>query len=196
MDPRIRRTKASIVNAFIQLRAKKPLEKITIRELTQLAGINKATFYLHYQDIYDLSHQLETEMIQSILGGIQHPEYFLTAPARFTQELHGAILGQGALLRIVFPESQSLLLADRLEQGLLDYLEEHYPDQWDSTGSQQARVILSYMVYGSYFAYIRHPQEPDIVNTVSEISETILRHYRGQAETTGENGDTMWKSPL
>ena len=39
MDPRIRRTKASIVNAFIQLRAKKPLEKITIRELTQLAGI-------------------------------------------------------------------------------------------------------------------------------------------------------------
>lgn len=196
MDPRIRRTKASIVNAFIQLRAKKPLEKITIRELTQLAGINKATFYLHYQDIYDLSHQLETEMIQSILEGIQHPEYFLTAPARFTQELHGAILGQGALLRIVFPESQSLLLADRLEQGLLDYLEEHYPDQWDSTGSQQARVILSYMVYGSYFAYIRHPQEPDIVNTVSEISETILRHYRGQAETTGENGDTMWKSLL
>lgn len=196
MDPRIRRTKASIVNAFIQLRAKKPLEKITIRELTQLAGINKATFYLHYQDIYDLSHQLETEMIQSILGGIQHPEYFLTAPARFTQELHGAILGQGALLRIVFPESQSLLLADRLEQGLLDYLEEHYPDQWDSTGSQQARVILSYMVYGSYFAYIRHPQEPNIVNTVSEISETILRHYRGQAETTGENGDTMWKSLL
>lgn len=139
MDPRIRRTKASIVNAFIQLRAKKPLEKITIRELTQLAGINKATFYLHYQDIYDLSHQLETEMIQSILGGIQHPEYFLTAPARFTQELHSAILGQGALLRIVFPESQSLLLADRLEQGLLDYLEEHYPDQWDSTGSQQDR---------------------------------------------------------
>ena len=196
MDPRIRRTKASIVNAFIQLRAKKPLEKITIRELTQLAGINKATFYLHYQDIYDLSHQLETEMIQSILGGIQHPEYFLTAPARFTQELHSAILGQGALLRIVFPESQSLLLADRLEQGLLDYLEEHYPDQWDSTDSQQARVILSYMVYGSYFAYIRHPQEPDIVNTVSEISETILRHYRGQAETTGENGDTMWKSLL
>ena len=196
MDPRIRRTKASIVNAFIQLRAKKPLEKITIRELTQLAGINKATFYLHYQDIYDLSHQLETEMIQSILGGIQHPEYFLTAPARFTQELHGAILGQGALLRIVFPESQSLLLADRLEQGLLDYLEEHYPDQWDSTGSQQARVILSYMVYGSYFAYIRHPQEPDIVNTVSEVSETILRHYRGQAETTGENGDTMWKGLL
>ena len=196
MDPRIRRTKASIVNAFIQLRAKKPLEKITIRELTQLAGINKATFYLHYQDIYDLSHQLETEMIQSILGGIQHPECFLTAPARFTQELHSAILGQGALLRIVFPESQSLLLADRLEQGLLDYLEEHYPDQWDSTGSQQARVILSYMVYGSYFAYIRHPQEPDIVNTVSEISETILRHNRGQAVTTGLKRDTMMEGPL
>ena len=61
MDLRKQRTKNSIINAFIQLRAKKPLEKITVTELAELAYINKATFYTYYQDIYDLSEQLETE---------------------------------------------------------------------------------------------------------------------------------------
>ena len=42
-------------NAFLQLRAKKDLERISVKELTQLAEVSKATFYLHYRDIYDLS---------------------------------------------------------------------------------------------------------------------------------------------
>ena len=54
MDLRIQKTKNSIFSAFIELRAAKPLEKITIRELTQKANISKQTFYLHFKDIYDL----------------------------------------------------------------------------------------------------------------------------------------------
>ncbi|MBR3282470.1 MAG: TetR/AcrR family transcriptional regulator [Ruminococcus sp.] len=45
MDMRIEKTRRSIINAFLQLRAKKPLEKITVKELSALAEINKATFY-------------------------------------------------------------------------------------------------------------------------------------------------------
>ena len=55
MDLRTERTKRSIINAFLELRSQKPLEKITVKELSELAFINKATFYTHYQDIYDLS---------------------------------------------------------------------------------------------------------------------------------------------
>lgn len=49
MDLRKQRTKNSIINAFIQLRASKPLEKITVKELAELAYINKATL-LHTQN--------------------------------------------------------------------------------------------------------------------------------------------------
>ena len=55
MDLREKKTKRNIRNAFIELRAKKPLERISIKELAELAEISKATFYLHYKDIYDLS---------------------------------------------------------------------------------------------------------------------------------------------
>lgn len=54
MDRREIKTKRSIKNAFLKLRSKKEIEQITIRELAEEAEISKATFYLHYRDIYDL----------------------------------------------------------------------------------------------------------------------------------------------
>ena len=48
MDLRIEKTRQSIVNAFIALRSRKPLEKITVKELCEKAQINKSTFYFHY----------------------------------------------------------------------------------------------------------------------------------------------------
>lgn len=53
MDRRIQRTRNSLFSAFIELRAVKPVEKITVKELTEKANISKQTFYLHFQDIYD-----------------------------------------------------------------------------------------------------------------------------------------------
>ncbi|MCD7842055.1 MAG: hypothetical protein LUG56_06245 [Lachnospiraceae bacterium] len=45
MDIRIKKTKESITNAFLELRSRKPLEKITVKELCEKAMINKSTFY-------------------------------------------------------------------------------------------------------------------------------------------------------
>ena len=87
MDLRKQRTKNSIINAFIQLRTKKPLEKITVKELAELAYINKATFYTYYQDIYDLSEQLEDEAITNMLNDIPHPEYLITNPEQSVKML-------------------------------------------------------------------------------------------------------------
>lgn len=59
MDLRIQKTRAAIKSAFLELRRKKPIEKITVTELAKLAEINKATFYLHYSDIYSLADEME-----------------------------------------------------------------------------------------------------------------------------------------
>ena len=54
MDIRIEKTERAIKNAFLELRSRKPLGKITVKELCSLAAINKSTFYSHYEDIYAL----------------------------------------------------------------------------------------------------------------------------------------------
>ena len=53
MDIRIEKTERAIRNAFLELRAAKPLEKITVKELCSLACINKSTFYSLLKNLYD-----------------------------------------------------------------------------------------------------------------------------------------------
>ena len=101
MDIRIEKTKRSIKNAFIELRSRKSLERITVKEVCEKAEINKSTFYSHYQDIYDLSDKLETEVVESIISALNHPENLLKNPEEFTKELY---LGYAAKNALIFVE--------------------------------------------------------------------------------------------
>jgi len=63
MDRRIEKSKKALRAAFWQLRAKKSLQDIKISELCQAAEINKTTFYAHYQNIYELSQDVEKHFL-------------------------------------------------------------------------------------------------------------------------------------
>ena len=43
-----------------------PFDSITIRQLTETAGINRGTFYLHYVDKYDMFEQMKMDMMQEL----------------------------------------------------------------------------------------------------------------------------------
>ena len=47
-------TKRALENSLKHLLLKKPLNKITIGDITEDCGINRMTFYYHFKDIYDL----------------------------------------------------------------------------------------------------------------------------------------------
>ena len=47
-------TKRALAASLKKLLAQKPLSKITIADITEDCGINRMTFYYHFQDIYDL----------------------------------------------------------------------------------------------------------------------------------------------
>ena len=60
-DLRAAKTLRAIRGAFLELILKKPVDRITVKELAERAEINKGPFYLHYRDIYDLYRQLVAE---------------------------------------------------------------------------------------------------------------------------------------
>ncbi len=62
-DARSRYTRKVIRDSFYALLKEKPVEKITVRELCEKAEINRATFYKHYQDCYDLLDKIEEEAL-------------------------------------------------------------------------------------------------------------------------------------
>lgn len=51
-------TRKVISNGFKELMQKKPFEKITISDIANVCGINRQTFYYHFQDKYDLLNQI------------------------------------------------------------------------------------------------------------------------------------------
>ena len=66
MDRRIKRTKAAVFNAMLDLMVEKDAGKITVLELCKRADINKSTFYLHYKSMEDC---LES-CFQIIMNGV------------------------------------------------------------------------------------------------------------------------------
>jgi AcrR family transcriptional regulator len=65
-DRRIVRTKRLIRDALTELMEEKGFEGLTVRDLTEKADINRGTFYLHYQDKYDLLEKSEAEILTEI----------------------------------------------------------------------------------------------------------------------------------
>lgn len=47
-------TKQALATALKELMTQKPIDKITIHELTERCGIRRQNFYYHFEDVYDL----------------------------------------------------------------------------------------------------------------------------------------------
>lgn len=62
-DPRVLRTRKLIMDSFIELSSKKEFKDITIKDITTEAMINRATFYYHFDDIYDLLEKVLSEVL-------------------------------------------------------------------------------------------------------------------------------------
>lgn len=59
-------TKQIIKDEFIDLYINRSIDSIRIKEITDKAGLNRGTFYIHYQDIYDLLDEVEDELISGL----------------------------------------------------------------------------------------------------------------------------------
>lgn len=138
------------MSAFIQLRAQKPLERITVTELCRLAEINKSTFYSHYQDIYDLSEQLEDELVEGILRSFGNPREVLADTRLLTRKLFEAYTAKNSLIQILFSGNRSGILPRKIEKSLKIWIQNVYPEYKDDP---KRSISLTYQVYGGYYAY-------------------------------------------
>ena len=61
-------TKIAIANAFKELIQKRSVSEITINDLTSYCGLNRQTFYYHFQDIYDLIEWIFIDDSDKVVG--------------------------------------------------------------------------------------------------------------------------------
>ena len=154
MDLRQKKTLRAITESFYELRKQKKLESITVTELCRAAEISKATFYLHYRDIFDLSEKLQQEVVESIFARMDDPMTVLTDYSGFMQSCVQAVEQESERINILFSDTQ----AGALPLHILQYLKEHiFARNPQFREDPRIQVLLTYHVMGSYYACMENP---------------------------------------
>lgn len=73
MDPRVLRTHKLLLEALIELSAERGFDAITVGDIARRATVNRATFYRHYQDKYDLLEQIFQEAVHQFTSDLGPP---------------------------------------------------------------------------------------------------------------------------
>lgn len=173
MDLREKKTRRAIYNAFLKIRTTKPLEKITVKELAEEAEISKATFYLHYKDVFDLSDSLQNETIKNIADNIEIPQEMLSAPEKVFMSLTNSFKANQSLVDILFSSSQYAKLPILVEQALKEKVFEIKPEYRNNPA---ICTKMSFMIMGCFYAYINNREaydNPVVMKTISVCLEKL-----------------------
>ena len=169
-----RRRKEQMAASLKRLMARKPLHKITIQEIADDCGINRYTFYYHFQDIYDL---LSWTFRQEGLSLIHQSDSCLTWEdgirlfLRYVRDnaavCRSAInsLGQESLRRMFHEEAAYLMRAYLLEikgerqvpEGYLDFLKNQ---KLLTAGEMGLLFLCTLLAYDVPRAGLRRPLHP------------------------------------
>lgn len=171
MDQRKLKTQQAIQNAFLQLRKEKNLEQISITELSRLAKISKATFYLHYRDIFDLSEKLQSAAIRCILEQIKVTASVLDYWPEFSKKMMTILAHDNTITTILFSGSQMAMFPVLLENQLRESIWAHSPELKEDL---ELNIRLTYHIQGCYHAYLRHSQNADpgqVLNIIADMKK-------------------------
>lgn len=110
-------TKANLRQAFWQLYEQKPIQKITVKQITDLAGYNRGTFYLYFKDVYDLLDDIESKVLE-VIGGMMKDLLVSDGCLTSAGQLHGTPGFEAAMMPLaqtvrMYGNYARVLLSDR-----------------------------------------------------------------------------------
>ena len=184
-------TERALENAFIELLNEKPINKITISEITDKCGVSRMTFYYHYDDIYDLLKEILMKALMDIYdsmsprtpwGGTTKKvfRYIKKNNRMFTNIYHS--LGREHLEEVIYFNTRPLMN---------EYVEENLKDLGleQSLAEEDKDYLVSFYLNGIVaFAlnWIGNGMEEDPDAIVAKMGFVIKSGVRGGAEMLDE----------
>lgn len=159
MDPRIIRTRQLIMDAFMQLTVEKDFKNITIKDITSRATVNRATFYYHFFDKYDL---LEKVLAEDVLKGVLEnvnshdaltPESMKNIFTSILQFQKGLALRCARSYEAFTPKIETIV-KEELARIFRGFLKEKHPD-WSFEKVDLQCIMLSWSLYGMSTKYVK-----------------------------------------
>jgi len=146
-DRRVRKTKKALREAIAKLLIEKDLRNITVKELTDTADVHRATFYAHYQDVYDLYEQIEDGVVKGLNAIV------VSDPTHSYEGLYISLINfvyeNAILCKMFMNDNSSKNFLNRIRK----LLEENYLKIWlyedgKSEVSEEMRYFTVYHIQG------------------------------------------------
>ena len=186
-DRRVLRTKKNIRQAFLHLLSEKSLSQITVKELSDLADINRKTFYMYYSNIEDIFAELEDELVLKLVH-VFEKELFqkeMFNSYSFFENLNHTIQEDIGLYRILNHSDLLPHLIQRAKNALIEVFFRKYNISADSDNERYilyaeyaASGILS--MYTKWFSRDFHMSLEELTRTAAEITLYGLQHLLPQ----------------
>ena len=178
-DRRVRRTKKLLTQALTELLQKKQINEITVKELTDLADMNRGTFYMYYKDIFDMLEKIEDELFQKLDVIAQTHEHgdptqqvkpILLDLFRFIEE-------NQEMCRVLLSPNGDMNFLHRLYEAIRERSLEIWKDQMGSLGEKEFDYRYSFVIFGCagmIRAWVnRNCQETDM--QMAELADRMIR---------------------
>lgn len=179
-DPRVIRTRQYIEDAFLELYRSKPMKDISVSDITLVAGINRATFYKHFRDKFDLYEQYVQMCFDAHLQQYIAPDAPLNE-ASFRSLVYAAILfiKEWQSSRSFVTEQTDVIIETRVQQSVFDrimvWIEPNYRKGPCDAGAEVAASAVSWAIFGVGMRLAQ--QKSDIA--VDDVTDELVRMLTG-----------------
>src|SRR5215469_8328086 len=141
-DLRIRRTHHFLQEAMIELITEKGFEAITVGDITERAMINRATFYRHYQDKYDLVAKIFEETANRLVEHMKplHKDTRLSVTENLPEiwiQFFEHVAEHARLYRAMLGKNGSSWFAARMREHTIKLMLERERQQEHQVGTRQ-----------------------------------------------------------
>ena len=167
-------TKYALEESLKKLLLQKPLDKITITDLTTDCGISRMAFYYHFKDIYDL---VEWSCLEDAKKALDEKKTYETWQQGLLQIFEAVQENKPFILnvyRCVHREQVERYLQPLVDQLLLDVLNEEIGEMTLRDEDKQfIAQIYSYIFIGLMLDWIKDDMRADPQQIVDRLAKLI-----------------------
>ena len=173
-------TKKAIIDSFMRIAEKKPLQKITVRDIVDDCGINRNTFYYYFRDIYEVAEAV-----------FSYPSEFPAAPPEKSSDpllSFGRLLSFAAdhhelicnLYRSVGYEEVEKYLRSLLGRELSDSIRRGAGDALSAEDADMLDRFLQKAIFGVIIEWFVGGMKEDpsvLTDKLYELAEATIRTF-------------------
>ena len=154
MDKRVMKTRKAIHSAMTMLLAKKPIEEITVTELSEAAEINRKTFYNYYSSVYMVAEEMEDEIVERFEETIRKIDFdtLLKDPVTTFNTLARLITSDLDFYENILTNRNQISFLQKIITSLKQRIRLLYFSQ-NSPNSELDEYLLEYIVSGLVAVY-------------------------------------------